>query len=29
MATFQYKAATVDGDIVTGVLSGSSRGQVI
>ncbi len=29
MATFQYKAATVDGDIVDGTLSGSSRGDVV
>lgn len=29
MATFQYKAATADGDIVNGILSGSSRGHVV
>ena len=28
-ATFQYKAATADGDIVSGILTGSSRGHVV
>ena len=28
-ATFQYKAATVDGDIVYGTLSGNSRGHIV
>jgi len=29
MASFQYKAATVEGDVVYGTLSGSSRGHVV